>query len=84
MNVVSDSDIAAAAALDGVARACAMVEKAAGIEEGSIVVARLFEVGIYWLGFMQPADREHHLRHWLEAERLFRALMNKEIPQVPG
>jgi hypothetical protein len=84
MNLVTDPDITEAAAMDSLADACAMVEKIAGIPDGSMVVQRMFAVQIDWCAFMEPADRERALRHWLTVERLFPALMHKEISQVPG
>jgi hypothetical protein len=84
MNLVTDPDITKAAAMDSLADACAMVEKIAGIPEGSMVVQRVFTVQVDWCAFMESADRESALRHWLTIERLFPALMHKEISQVPG
>jgi hypothetical protein len=84
MNLVTDTDITEAAAMDSLADACAMVEKIAGIPEGSMVAQRMFAVRVDWCAFMEPADRERALRHWLTVERLFPALMHKEISQVPG
>ncbi len=84
MNLVTDPDITEAAAMDSLADACAMVEKIAGIPEGSMVVQRMFAVQVEWCAFMEPVDRESALRHWLTIERLFPALIHKEISQVPG
>jgi hypothetical protein len=47
-----------------------------------MIMRRVFAVE--WCAFMEPADREHALRHWLTVERLFPALIHKEISQVPG
>ena len=84
MNLVTDPDITEAAAMDSLADACAMVEKIAGIPEGSMIVQRMLAAQIDWCVFMEPADRESALRHWLTVERLFPALMHKEITEAPA
>jgi hypothetical protein len=84
MNLVTDTDITEAAAMDSLADACAMVEKIAGISEGGLVVQRMFAVQVDWRAFMEPPDREHAIRHWLTVERLWPALTHKEITEVPG
>jgi hypothetical protein len=84
LDALTDTDINEGAAMDSLADACAMVEKIGGFPEGSMIVQRMFAVQVDWCAFMEPADRESALRHWLTIERLFPALMHKEISQVPG
>ncbi len=84
LDALTDANIAEAAVMDNLADACAMVEKIAGLPEGSMVVQRMLAAQIDWCVFMEPADRESALRHWLTVERLFPALMHKEIIEVPG
>jgi hypothetical protein len=84
LDALTDTDIAEAAAMDSLADACAVIEKIAGIPKGSMIVQHMLDAQIDWHAFMLPSDRESALRHWLTIERLFPALMHKEILQVPG
>ncbi len=84
LDALTDADIAEAVAMNDLADACAMVEKIAGIPGGSMVVQHMLDAQIDWHAFMLPSDRESALRHWLTVERLFPALMHKEITEVPG
>jgi hypothetical protein len=84
LDALTDANIAEAAAMDDLAEACTMLEKIAGIPEGAMIVRRIGEVQLNWHIFMEPADRESALRHWLIVERLFPALIRKEITEVPG
>jgi hypothetical protein len=75
---------------DDLFEACALMERAAGIAEGSFVAGRLPEmswrIALEWAAFYEPADRAESLRYWLIVERLWPMLKinSKEISQVPG
>ena len=84
LDAITDSNIAEAVAMDSLADACSMVEQIAGIPAGSMIVQHMLDAQIDWHAFMLPSDRESALRHWLTVERLFPALMHKEITEVPG
>jgi hypothetical protein len=84
LDALTDANIAEAVAMNDLTEACAMIEKIAGIPKGSMIVQRMLAAQIDWFVFMELADRESALRHWLIVERLFPALMHKEITEVPG
>src|SRR5258708_5223421 len=75
LDTVTDTDIADAAAMDDLAGACRLAERAAGIAEGSFVAGRFPEMStglaVVWAAFYDPVDRAESIRHWLVIERLW-------------
>lgn len=68
----------------------AIVERAAGLPEGTFIAGRFPEMAwhlaLSWAAFFEPEDRAESLRYWLIAERLWPTLKinSKEIHEVPG